>query len=56
MPNEAQVYLGLGLAREQLGDLVSAQEYFKRALALDADNFTAYNALKRVQTAMSPGE
>jgi len=56
LPNEAQVYLGLGLAREQLGDLVSAQEYFKRALALDTDNFTASNALKRVQTAMSPGE
>lgn len=56
LPNEAQVYLGLGLAREQLGDLVSAQEYFKKTLALDANNFTASNALQRVQTAMRPGE
>lgn len=56
LPNEAQVNLGLGLAREQLGDLLSAQQYFMRTLALDANNFTASNALERVQTAMDQGE
>lgn len=56
LPNESQAYLGLGLTDEKLGDLSAAQENLKMALALDANNFTAKNALERIQATSNQGE
>lgn len=44
--------LGLGLLHEQLGDLVTAEAYLARAVALEPDDFMISNALYRVQTAL----
>jgi len=56
LPKESQAYLGLGLTNEKLGDLPAAQENLKMALALDANNFTATNALERIQATLNQGE
>lgn len=53
LPKESLAYLGLGLTNEKLGDLSAAQENLKFALMLDANNFTATNALERVQTTLN---
>lgn len=56
LPQESLAYLGLGLTDEKLGDLSAAQENLKMALALDANNFTATNALERIQTSLNQGK
>ena len=56
LPNESQAFLGLGLTDEKQGDLSAAQENLKKALALDANNFAANNALERIQAALNQGE
>ncbi len=48
----APLYVGLGLACEELGDLSSAEANLKRALEIDPNDFTALQALGRVQSAM----
>ncbi len=52
----APVYLGLGLALEQLGDLPAAQSNLEHVLALDPDNFMANNAYGRIQLLLSENE
>lgn len=56
LPKESLAFLGLGLTDEKLGDLTAAQENLKLALALDPDNFTATNALERIQTTLNQGK
>jgi len=56
LPDDSQAYLGLGLTDEKLGDLSAAQENLKMALALDANNFAANNALERIQANLNKGE
>ncbi|MBI5934805.1 MAG: tetratricopeptide repeat protein [Chloroflexi bacterium] len=48
----APLYVGLGLACEELGDLASAEAHLKRALEIDPYDFTATQALGRVQSVM----
>lgn len=52
LPDYAPAFIGLGLACEELGDLLSAEVNFQRALQIDPNNFTALQALGRVQTKM----
>ncbi len=56
LPKESMAYLGLGLVDEKTGDLSAAQENLKLALMLDANNFTATNALERIQTTLNQGK
>ena len=52
LPDYAPVYIGLGMAYEQLGDLRSAETMLERAVGIDSSDFTASNALARVQTTL----
>ncbi len=48
----APAYIGLGLTYEELGNLASAEASLIVALQIDPNNFTASQALGRVQAAM----
>lgn len=53
LPDEAKVYLGLGLSLEKLGDLNSAGVNYLRVLELDPGNFLATHSLGRVREMIS---
>ena len=48
LPDFLLVHIGLALTYEQLGDFQHARQSYERALEIDPDNFTASNALKRI--------
>jgi tetratricopeptide (TPR) repeat protein len=48
LPDFAPVFIGLGLTYEELGDLQSAKENLEHALQIDPNNYTASQALGRV--------
>lgn len=49
LPDEPQVYLGLGLTQEELGDFNAAGVNYLHALELDPGNFLATHSLGRVR-------
>ena len=49
LPDFAPAFLGLGLTKEQLGELPDAKIYLERAAALDPLDFMTNNALERVR-------
>ncbi len=49
LPDEPQVYLGLGLTLEKLGDFNAAGVNYLHVLELDPDNFLATHSLGRVR-------
>ncbi len=54
LPDYAPAFIGLGLTYEELGDLQSAKMNLERALQIDPNDFTAIQALGRVQAAIQP--
>jgi tetratricopeptide (TPR) repeat protein len=52
LTNFVPAYIGLGLTYEELGDLKSAEASLITALQIEPDNFTASQALGRVQAAI----
>lgn len=52
LPDYAPAFIGLGLTYEELGDLPSAKSNLERALQIDPNNFTALQALGRVEAKM----
>ncbi len=52
LPDYAPAFIGLGLTYEELGDLQSAKTNLEHALQIDPNNFTASQALGRVQAAL----
>ena len=49
LPEEPQVYLGLGLTLEKLGDINAAGVNYLRVLELDPNNFLANHSLGRIK-------
>jgi len=49
LTEEPQVYLGLGLTQEKLGDIHAAGVNYLRVLELDPDNFLANHSLGRIK-------
>jgi tetratricopeptide (TPR) repeat protein len=56
LPDFVPVFLGLGLAYERLGELEAASSAVQRALELDPDDFSAHQALGRIEAALSQGK
>ena len=54
LPNYAPAFIGLGITYEELGDLQSAKTNLEHAVQIDPNNFTAIQALGRVQAAIQP--
>ena len=54
LPDYAPAFIGLGLTYEELGDLKSAQTNLERAIQINPNDFTAIQALGRVQSAIQP--
>ena len=52
LPDYAPAFIGLGLTYEELGDLQSAKTNLEHALQIDPNDFTASQALGRVQAAL----
>jgi tetratricopeptide (TPR) repeat protein len=56
LPDFVPVFLGLGLAYERLGELEAASSAVQSALRLDPDDFSARQALGRIEAALSQGK
>ncbi len=52
-PNVPQIFAGLGMTYEALGDLQNAKSNYEKAVALDPNNFTASAGLQRVEALMN---
>jgi tetratricopeptide (TPR) repeat protein len=53
LPDFAPAFLGLGLAREKVGELQAALTAIQRALELDPGNYAAQHAHGRIQAALN---